>query len=379
MSGNGDLKNQNDRDSDGAEASSPTSQDQHPLVDREEDEKGDAQSVQSFDDENKSVEQNPVDVKGTQDVEGEGVVEIVRELKSEEGSESQNVSIKGDSSGDSGSSSSSSSSDDESQITKKCSEVEGSGKLKEETYSSVSETETAPVDELIKPDFTLSEAVPCDKSAPVDEAYNSVVEIASVVDSVKPEVSSSEVVNSVLETTPVGNSVKPDVSEEVTSVAKGVPDEEAYKSTVETASVVDLVKPEVSVSGEEICVTESVPLGNLVAVDVVELGLKENEEKKLPASTVSPDVSLVMVDSSSKKTEDNVFPLPDEDAGVSSTVAGSEVLENEDEPLPSSDAPNFETSNGAEDVKNSEVPECSEKQVLPLKFSCLVLVVILLL
>ena len=388
MSGNGDLKNQDDKDSDGAEVSSPTSQDQNPFVDREEEveeeEKRDAQSVQSFDDESKSAEQTPDDGKATQEAEGEGVVEIVRELKSEEVSESQKVSIEyvestkvsgeGGSSEDSGSSSSSSS-DDESQVTKKSSEVVGSGNLKVETYNSVSET--APVDDLVKPDFTLSEGVSCDtKSAPVDEVYNSVVETASVVDSVKPEVSSSEVVNLVLETTPVGDSVKPyaSLSEEVTSDAKGVPGEEAYKSAVETASVVDLVKPEMSVSGEVICVTDSAPLGNSVAADVVELGLKENEEKKLPASSGSPDVSPVMVDLASKKTEDKVFPLPDGGAGLSSTLVGSEVLENEDEPLPSSDAPSFETSNGVEHVKNSEVPECSEKQVLPLKLSCSVLV-----
>ena len=105
--------------------------------------------------------------------------------------------------------------------------------------------ETAPADDLVKSDFTLSERISCDtKSAPVDEVYNSV-----------------------LETTPVGDSVKPYVSlsEEVIFDAKGVPGEEAYKSTVETAFVVDLVKPEMSVSGEVICVTDSAPLGNSVA------------------------------------------------------------------------------------------------------------------
>lgn len=360
MSGNGDLKNQDDKDSDGAEASSPTSQGQYPLGDREEEEKGDAQSVQSLDDENKSAGQISDDLKGTHEVEGEGAVEIVREFKSEEVSESQNVSIEyvestkvsghGGSSGDSGSSSSSSSSDDESQVTNECSKDEGLGKL-EEIYSSVSE-------------FAPAEEVPCDtKSDPV-------VETVSFVVSVKPEVSSSEVVNLVSES---------DVPEDATSDAKGVLVEEDYKPIVEITSVVDLVKPEVCVSGEKTCVTDSSSLGYSVVDEVVELGLKENEEEKLTSSTESPDVSAVMVDSSSKKTEDEVFPLPDGDAGVFSTVAGSEVLENDDEPLPSSDAPNFETSNGAEHVQNSVVAECSEKQVLPLKFSYLVLVFVLLL
>ena len=47
--------------------------------------------------------------------------------------------------------------------------------------------ETAPADDLVKSDFTLSERISCDtKSAPVDEVYNSVLETIPVGDSVKP-------------------------------------------------------------------------------------------------------------------------------------------------------------------------------------------------
>lgn len=363
MSGNGDLKTQDGKDS-GAEASSPVSQDQHPFLDTEEElEEGkrDAPYVQSLDDADKCVEQIPNEGKDTQEAEGQSVVEIVRELISEEVSASQNVieyvksivvSGDGGSSGHSRSSSSSSSSDDESRDTKSSKVVN-----LEEKHDFVSGT--AP-DELIEPDSAMSEGAFYDaKSAPVDEAFNSVAETVSVADSIKPEVCSSEEVILVSETAPVGYSVNPDVSlpEEAASVDKGLLGEESYISAVEAASVVDLVKPEVSVPREVIYVTDSASLGNSVS----ELGFKENEEKKLPASAI--------LDSASQKIHDKVFPIPEEGAGLSSTIASSEVLENEDEPLPSSDAPNFETSSVTEHVKHYEDPECSEKQVLPLESS----------
>ncbi|KAL6345449.1 hypothetical protein AAG906_017167 [Vitis piasezkii] len=79
--------------------------------------------------------------------------------------------------------------------------------------------ETAPADDLVMSDFTLSERISCDtKSAPVDEVYNSVLETTPVGDSVKPEMSVSGEVICVTDSAPLGNSVADFVSDTNTAV-----------------------------------------------------------------------------------------------------------------------------------------------------------------
>ncbi|KAL6340021.1 hypothetical protein AAG906_038856 [Vitis piasezkii] len=82
--------------------------------------------------------------------------------------------------------------------------------------------ETAPADDLVKSDFTLSERISCDtKSAPVDEVYNSVLETIPVGDLVKPEMSVSGEVIFVTDSAPLGNSVADFVSDTNTTMKVG--------------------------------------------------------------------------------------------------------------------------------------------------------------
>lgn len=303
MLGNEDLKSQDGKESDGGDVSTPASQDQDsdqsPFNEgNEELEERDTSTTRSFVAEDKSMEGGTFVDEGEQKivVEDDGAVKIEREddnSKSKNGSfehiKSTNQSRDGDDR-----SSSSSSSDDETRVI---------------------------------------------EQKPREEAYNSVLEVSSHDDQVKPVDSSPEEVVWVKET---------------------------IDSIAESAPIVDSVKSLVSVSEEKIHITESAPVENLVIADLVESGSKEIEKnfslKLNEAPTAVTDLAL-------KKNEDKIFPLSDENVQAHLTVVESVSNGYEDNTLPSSSAPVAATSNGAASVKDPEIPESSENEVLLPYFS----------
>ncbi|XP_031286061.1 general transcriptional corepressor trfA-like [Pistacia vera] len=132
--------------------------------------------------------------------------------------------------------------------------------------------------------------------------------------------------------------------EEVIQVTEEASFEEAGKSVVDAVSSVDSVKPLVSVTEEVIPVAQSDPVENSLASDVVETRLKEIEE--------------------SKRSEDKVFPISEDNVKAPSTMVGSIANVNEVKVLPTSDAPIAETSNAAENIRDSKIPDSSENQPL---------------
>lgn len=297
MLGNEDLKSQDGKESDGGDVSTPASQDQDsdqsPF--NEGNEELEERDTRSFVAKGKSMEGGTFVDEGEQKigVEDDGAVKIEREIKSDDNSKSKNGTsehIKSTNQSRDGDdrSSSSSSSDDETRVI---------------------------------------------EQKPKEEAYNSVLEVSSHDDQVKPVDSSPEEVVWVKET--------------VNSIA-------------ESAPIVDSVKSLVSVSEEKIHITESVPVENLVIGDLVVSGSKEIEKnfsiKLNEAPTAVPDLAL-------KKNEDKVFPLSDENVQAHLTVVESVSIGYEDKTLPSSSAPVAATSNGAASVKDSEIPESSENEV----------------
>lgn len=320
MLGNEDLKSQDGKESDGGDVSTPASQDQDsdqsPF--NEGNEELEERDTRSFVAKGKSMEGGTFVDEGEQKigVEDDGAVKIEREIKSDDNSKSKNGTsehIKSTNQSRDGDdrSSSSSSSDDETRVI---------------------------------------------EQKPKEEAYNSVLEVSSHDDQVKPVDSSpeevvwvKETVNSIAESVPVVDSVNP------TEL-----DEETVNSIAESAPIVDSVKSLVSVSEEKIHITESVPVENLVIGDLVVSGSKEIEKnfsiKLNEAPTAVPDLAL-------KKNEDKVFPLSDENVQAHLTVVESVSIGYEDKTLPSSSAPVAATSNGAASVKDSEIPESSENEV----------------
>ena len=301
MLGNEDLKSQDGKESDGGDVSTPASQDQDsdqsPFNEgNEELEERDTSTARSFVAEDKSMEGGTFVDEGEQKivVEDDGAVKIERELKSDDNSKSKNGTfehIKSANQSHDGDdrSSSSSSSDDETRVI---------------------------------------------GQKPNEEAYNSVLEVSSHDEQVKPVDSSPEEVVWVKET---------------------------VNSIPESAPIVDSVKSLVSVSEEKIHITESAPVENLVIADLVESGSKEIEKnfslKLNEAPTAVTDLAL-------KKNEDKIFPLSDENVQAHLTVVESVSNGYEDNTLPSSSAPVAATSNGAASVKDPEIPESSENEVL---------------
>ncbi|XP_057949006.1 uncharacterized protein LOC131144394 [Malania oleifera] len=329
--GNNGLKLRDEKESDGGEVGSPASQDhQHherPFGEAAgEEDKTDTSSVQSFASENKSMEE------ASQDKGGEGVVDVVPQLKPEESSKRQNISIEyvelekeshdegsfgddGGTSRDDGGTSSSSSSDDE-------------RKWKDDASNSVLET------------------TPPDASV-----------MAEVVDVARK--SKDDSYNSVLETTPADASV-------MTEVVDVVPPGEACNVVLETGPLAESTKPAHSLPEEAAFDTKIIPVPNLKVSDGVDTSSKEHE-KLLPSLHEVTADSLTTIDSTSKKHDDKVFPLSNENVRVSSISSGvvSASADNEDKLLPPSDVPSVGVGDGAEPTQGSEeTPECSENQPL---------------
>uniref|UniRef100_A0A5B6Z4T1 Putative enolase-phosphatase E1 n=1 Tax=Davidia involucrata TaxID=16924 RepID=A0A5B6Z4T1_DAVIN len=317
MVGDDDLKTHDEKESDGGEVSSPGSQDhhnhQHPFTEGEEEEvekKEDTSSARSFVTENKPMGAVTNDGESIQKVAiEEGVVQIDSNLKPEDDSESKNVSIEyveelhhGGSSREGGSSSSSSS-DDESHVFEK--------------------------------NIVVLESK--------DGDYDSVSESAPFVESVKPVSSLSEVVTQITDCVPVG---------------------EAYNLAVETAPVVDSDKVSLSEEVVQVTETESAPIENFMASDVVELGLKKDGERMLTSVEEGTGVSSVVMDLGSQNKEDIVVSTSDQNAAASLDAMGFAAQENEDKLLVSFNASRVDTNNGAEHIKTSGIPESSDSQPL---------------
>lgn len=198
--GNDDPKSQDERESDGAEAGSPASQDhhnhQHPFQEGNADfEKRDPTPVRSFDSEKKSMDEAAQGLGGAHKVGVEDAVNIGREVKTEGDSGSQSISIRHvefvKESHDG--SSSNSSSDNESQA----------GEKRAASHNG----ENNPADLFPK------EVIQGTEKASLGEADNSAVETAPIGHSVKPLVTESEEVIHVTQGDSVEISAVPDVVE----------------------------------------------------------------------------------------------------------------------------------------------------------------------
>ncbi|KAB1208585.1 hypothetical protein CJ030_MR7G001008 [Morella rubra] len=236
MSGNDDLKSQDGKESD--EVSSPVSgdqdRDQSPFNEGSE-ELGvrDPLSIQSFAAKDNSKEAVPGDVEYAEKIgEDDSLVKIERELKPAENSGSKNGSIEhsdsskeshdGDNRGSSGSSS-----DDEFLVTEK--------KPEKDAYNSI--LEISSYDDLVKPvDPQRAEVMPAigneslvTEKKPEENAYDSVLEESSYDDLAKP-------------VDPQRAEVMPAIGNE-SLVTEKKPEEDAYNSVLEVSSYDDLAKP----------------------------------------------------------------------------------------------------------------------------------------
>ncbi|XP_044496982.1 general transcriptional corepressor trfA-like isoform X1 [Mangifera indica] len=370
ISGNNDPKSQDERESDGGEVNSPMSQ-QHPFKEESEElETRDPSPVRSLVSDNKSMEEVSGDVGHADIVEIDdgGAIKVEGELKSEEDLESQIIDIKLKESNDRSSSSSSSSSDDESQVGEKKTEevaygsvsealsLNGENKPVESAYASISEVishngENKPVESL------LEEVIQITEKASFKEVDKLVVDAVTTVDSVEPLAAVTEV-NSVTESdTIVPDSVETrlkEIEESKRSEDKVFPTSEDNVGapstvvesiaplTVDAVTTVDSVKPLAAVTEELNSVAQSDTIENSLVPDSVETRLKETEE--------------------SKRSEDNVFPITEDNVGAPSTVVESISNGKESKVLPSSEPPIAETSYSAEYIRDSEIPDSSEKR-----------------
>lgn len=218
--GNDDPKSQDERESDGGEAGSPASQDhhnhQHPFQEGNgEFEKRDPTPVLSFDSERKSVDEGAQGLEGAQKVGVEDAVNVGREVKTEDHSGNQSISIRHVEfvKESHGGSSSSSSSDNESQVGEKGA-VSHNG-------------ENNPTDLFPK------EVIQGTEKASLGEADNSAVETAPIGHSVKPLVIESEEVIHVSQGDSVEISAVPDVVESLKENKESKRNEEKGNPLVE--------------------------------------------------------------------------------------------------------------------------------------------------
>ncbi|XP_044462540.1 uncharacterized protein LOC123193570 [Mangifera indica] len=297
-SGSNDRKSLDERESDGGEVNSLASEEHHDQQQEESEEldKREPIPVQSFDSENKSMEEVPGDVEHTEklEIEDNSAIKMERELKSED-SESQIIDVKLKESID-GSSSSSSSSVVESQVVGK--------KTEEAAHGSVSEA--------------ISHN---GENKAVESVYGTISEAIS-------RNGENKLVESLLE--------------EVVQVVEEASFEETDKSVVDAVTTVDSVKPLVAVTEEVISVAQSDPIEKSLVPHMVETRLKETEE--------------------SKRSEDRVFPLLEDDVGAPSSVVESISNGDRGKVVPTSDAQITETN--AESMSDSKISESSENQPL---------------
>lgn len=307
MLGTDDVKSLDGKESDRGEVSSPVSRDQdsdqNPFNERNEElEERDPSSIRSFVAEDKSMEDVSSDIEGSQKIRSED--DGVVKIERELKSEESSESKNGSI----------------------------------EHVESAKETHDG--DDRSSSSSSSDDESRVTEKKPKEEPYNLVLEASSCDDLVKPVDSSPAEVTWVAENAPVG--------EAVNSIAESAP--------------LDSVKPVIYVSEETILFTESAPVENLAIADMIELGSKESEEKLSPKSKEAP---AAVTDLALKKNEDKVVPLSDENVHASLTVVESVSNGYEGKILPSSSAPVAATSNGAANEKDSEIPECSENQVLP--------------
>ncbi|GFY88639.1 hypothetical protein Acr_06g0005790 [Actinidia rufa] len=321
MVGDDDLKVLEEKESDGGDTSSPTSQDhpnhQHPFTEGEEEmvKREDTSYVRSNVTENEPVVGADSIGESIQEatMEESNVIQIDWEINPEDYSYGENVGVEkiesknkshGGSTGGSSSSSSSSSSDDESHVVEKNIVVVESGKSKEGTPSAV--TDSAAFDDSVKT-ADLPEVTHVTDGVLVMDAYNLAVG--------EPKEEADDPV--VAEPVSV-NLVKPADLPDVTHVTGGVSVTEAYSLVVEEASksVVEtmILVDSQDVSKEVVRVNDSATLENPTSFSECESGLKENGKHE--SSGVSPAV----MDMRSEPKEDKMSPKAIEYSAVSSVA-----------------------------------------------------------
>ncbi|XP_038723440.1 uncharacterized protein LOC120015210 isoform X2 [Tripterygium wilfordii] len=131
-----------------------------------------------------------------------------------------------------------------------------------------------------------------------------------------------------------------------------------------TAPVVDSGTPDLSTSVEAINVIESASLKNSAVHDTIQYGSKNNYDNLLPTSDEFIADSLATLDGASKENKDNVLPNVNENFGKSSAVVESAGSGNDGKMLTSAGTSTTETSNGAKYIDGSRVPDSSENQPL---------------
>ncbi|XP_041027562.1 uncharacterized protein LOC121267653 [Juglans microcarpa x Juglans regia] len=265
--GNDDMKSQDGKESDDGEVSSPVSRDQdsdqNPFNEGSEElGERDSSSIRPYVAEERTMLGVHSDVEGAQKIglEDDGVVVIERELKSEENSESKNVSI------------------EHVEFAKESHDGD------ERSFSS-----SSPDD---KPQIT--------EEKPNEVAYNSVLEARSYDDLDKP-VDSSQV--------------------EVIWVADDGLAGETFNSIPESATLVDSLQSVVPVSQETIEMAPSAPVENPVIMNVVEVSEESREgpaavtdfslkksEEVFPLSYENVQASSNMVESVSNGYESKILP-----------------------------------------------------------------------
>ncbi|XP_011005829.1 PREDICTED: transcription factor mef2A isoform X2 [Populus euphratica] len=150
-------------------------------------------------------------------------------------------------------------------------------------------------------------------------------------------------------------------SEEVKQISENekLVKEADSNSVLETASA-DLVDPVVPISETEKFVIEIAQVENPEVLEVVESCFEEDEDKLLPVSNETAEVSPATV--VPKKNEDKVFPISDENVGASANVVGSSAYGNVGKTLVSSASHSAETGNGEEKTKYTDARQITENK-----------------
>lgn len=389
--GNGDLKIQDEKESDNGDVSFPVSQDHHhhSFVEGsngEKEEEKDTPSVQPLVAGEKTKEPIPNDEKDMQEVGlvADSELPIVNETKPEDDSEHTDLYIEqAKPSVESRDGCSSSSSSNESQV-REDSVFDGSPKTRAEAYNSV--LGASPADIPAKLPVSLPDVVTRGTEGPlVEENYNSVMANSPVVvDEGKPVIATQ---NDTVEKTLSSDSVELGLKENGKKILPPSEEKDSRLSPV----IVDM-DPRREEDKKSATLNENLR----TASDTKVSGSKENGEKMLPSSMFNSSeaelnskddkvLSLVgetsgqysstnldtlkekgekmppcseetssMV-SESMEREEKVFPLLDENSVASSGAMGLKVEGGK--MVQSSDSRSVRTNNSVENVRGSEIPE----------------------
>lgn len=391
MIGNGDLKIQDEKESDNGDVSFPVSQDRHHHsfvegINGEKEEEKDTPSVQPLIAGEKTIEAIPNDEEDTQKI---GLVadterQIVSETKPEGDSERTDVYIEHvKPSVESRDGCSSSSSSNKSQV-REDSVFDGSQKTRAEAYNSV--LEASPTDVPANLPVSLPDVVTHDTEGPVvEETYNSVMGNSPVVvDEGKPVIAEKTLssVSVELGLKENGEKILPPSEERDSRLSPVIVDMDSRREEDKRSAMLNEnlgTASDTKVSGTKENGEKMLPssmfnsseaeLNNKDDKVLSLLGeasgrypstklntLKENGGKMPPCSEETSSTV-----SESMEREEKVFPLSDENSVASSGAMGSKV--DGGKMVQSSDSRSVETNNSVENVRGSEIPELTNSLV----------------